>query len=243
MTRRSSPLPRTVHRAVYRDVVVRDGERTLLEVPELVLDSPRIAVVGPNGSGKSTLLRLLNGLAVPDEGTVTLETEAGEVDVAEDLAGARSHVGFVFSDPLAQLLLPTPLEDVRLSLRSLRGEAQRSAALAWLERCSAAHLAEQSVYELSSGERQRVALASVLAAEPGLLVLDEPTTLLDRLHTRRLEALVATLDVPVLMATHDLEVASRFPRALAVDGGRVVEDGPAAEVVRRYSERADAEEL
>ena len=243
MTPSSAPPRRRVHRAVYRDVVVRDGDRVLLEVPELVLDSPRIAVVGPNGSGKSTLLRLLNGLAVPDEGTVTLETEAGQVDVAEDLAGARSHVGFVFSDPLAQLLLPTPLEDVRLSLRSLRGAEQRAAALGWLERCSAGHLAERSVYELSSGERQRVALASVLAAEPGLLVLDEPTTLLDRIHTRRLEALVDSLDVPVLLATHDLGVASRFPRALAVDGGRVVDDGAAADVVRRYAERADAEPL
>ncbi|GAA1348651.1 ABC transporter ATP-binding protein [Falsarthrobacter nasiphocae] len=217
-------------------VVVEGDDRLLLDVPHLVLDSPRTAVIGPNGSGKSTLLRLLNGLTAPTRGQIAVLG----TDVVENTAAARQLVGFVFSDPLAQLLLPTPLEDVRLSIPRLRGRAQAEAARTWLARCGAEHLAEASVYELSSGERQRVALASVLAAEPSLLVLDEPTTLLDRLSVRRLMRLLDSLAVPVLLATHDLEIASAFPRVLAVEDGRIVDDGPGGEVVPAYVRRVDA---
>ncbi len=223
-------------------VVVRgDAGRVLLDVPELTLDSPRTAVIGPNGSGKSTLLRLLNGLSRPDAGSVELREEGrSPLDVVRHPEQARSVVGFVFSDPLAQLLMPTPLEDVALSLQRLpRGEAKATAA-EWLDRFSVGHLAEQSVYELSSGERQRVALASVLAAGPSYLVLDEPTTLLDRHSVRRLEAFLGTLRIPHLLATHDLDVAGRYERVLWVDGGRVVRDGPGADVVAAYREHTDA---
>lgn len=223
-----------------RGVIVRDGDRVLLEVPHLDVSEPRVALVGSNGSGKSTLLRLLNGLTRPDEGSVTLILDDGsEVDAVAHPEQARRHVGFVFSDPLAQLLLPTPLEDVRLSLRRLRGRAQKERALEWLESTGTAHLAEASIYELSSGERQRVALASVLAAEPRLLILDEPTTLLDRVSVRRLMRLLDGLSQSAYMATHDLEIAAAFPRVLTLESGRIVDDGRGDDVVARYIRRAD----
>lgn len=222
-------------------VVVRDADRQLLSIPALTLDAPRTAVIGPNGSGKSTLLRLLNGLSRADEGTISLDQPGQDsIDVVGNPGAARSVVGFVFSDPLAQLLLPTPLEDVTLSVQRVRRAGARERALAWLDEFAAAHLADHSVYELSSGERQRVALASVLAAEPKLLVLDEPTTLLDRVNVRRLEAFLDRLNIPHIMATHDLSVAARYERVLWIQDAQIAADGPGRDVVQAYIDHADA---
>jgi biotin transport system ATP-binding protein len=213
-------------------VPVADGDLLILESTSLELSEQRVALVGPNGAGKSTLARLLNGLALASSGRVLVDG----LDPARDGKEVRRRVGFTFTDPAAQLVMPTVAEDVALSLRRThRHRAEReAAALAVLARYGLSHLAERSVHGLSGGQRQLLALAGVLATEPDILVTDEPTTLLDLRNARMIGDLLLGLPQRLVLVTHDLELAARCDRALLVDGGRVVADGPAADVVDHY---------
>jgi biotin transport system ATP-binding protein len=220
-------------------VALADGApKYLLDHVSVTLAEPRVAVIGANGSGKSTFLRLLNGLVTPTAGRVTV---AG-FDTTRQAAQVRRRVGFVFTDPMAQLLMPTAAEDIELSLRrAVPQRAERRArAVAALDAWGLGHLADASVYDLSGGERQLVALASVLALDPAVVVADEPTTLLDLRNARRLHAAFAGLGQQVVVATHDLEWAATFDRALVIDGGRLVFDGGAAEAVAFYRRSVEA---
>jgi biotin transport system ATP-binding protein len=211
-------------------VVVRTadgGSRTLLHPVTATLTERRVAVIGANGSGKSTLVRMLNGLVAPSVGTVLVDG----LDTARDGAAVRRRVGFVFTDPDAQLVMPTPVEDVALSLRRTVPAAERDgAARAALARFGLAEHAEVPVHALSGGQKQLLALAGVLAVEPTVLVCDEPTTLLDLRWRRVVDDLLEALPQQVVLVTHDLAAAERADRVLVVDEGRVVADdaGPAA---------------
>lgn len=209
-----------------------DPDRTLLADITLDLPERRIAVVGANGSGKSTLLRLLNGLRTPTTGTVTVDG----LDTVKQAKEVRQRVGFVFTDPLAQLLMSTPIEDVELSLRgTVKSRAERTRrAQTLLDERGLGQLAHQSIYDLSGGERQLVALASVLAVQPAVLVADEPTTLLDLRNKRALRGVFAGLTQQLIYSTHDLDVAADADRVLVVHEGRIVGDGPPAEALARY---------
>jgi biotin transport system ATP-binding protein len=214
------------------DTTPSTSDRTVLGPVDLELAERRVTVVGANGSGKSTLLRLLNGLVTPSAGTVTVDG----LDTRRDGGLVRRRVAFGFTDPAAQLVMPTGREDVELSLRRThRGRAERRAAAeAVLDRFGLLPLADRSVYELSGGERQLLALAVVLAVEPAVLVLDEPTTLLDLRNTTALRGLLAGLDQRVVVATHDLDLALDADRTLVVDAGRVVFDGDPVRAVAHY---------
>lgn len=209
-----------------------DQDRVLLHPTSLRLTEHRIAVVGANGSGKSTLARLLNGLVTPTTGTVSVDG----LDVARDGAAVRRKVAFCFTDPAAQLVMPTCVEDVELSLRRrVKDKAlRREQALAVLARFGLAERADQSVHTLSGGQRQLLALAGVLATEPDVVVADEPTTLLDLANTRRVSEALFGLTQQLVLVTHDLELAARCERALVVADGRVVFDGPAPAAVEEY---------
>jgi biotin transport system ATP-binding protein len=211
--------------------------RRILGPVDLVLTQRRVTVIGANGSGKSTLLRLLNGLVSPTAGAVTVDG----LDTVRDGTRVRRHVAFAFTDPISQLVMPTGREDVELSLRRLHRSRsdRRAAAEQVLERFGLTHLADQSVYDLSGGERQLMALAVVLATDPDLLVLDEPTTLLDRRNTLRLRALLDALPQTVVLATHDLDLAAASERTLVVDEGKIVFDGDPAAAVERYVRLVD----
>lgn len=210
------------------------GQRivTLLEPTTCTLSERRIAVIGANGSGKSTLARLTNGLALPSAGTVRVNG----LDTGRDGAAVRRQVGFVFTDPDAQLVMPTPVEDVALSLRrlGLSGEARDSHVRAVLSRFGLAARADQAVHALSGGQKQLLALAGVLATEPAVLVCDEPTTLLDLRWRRVVDELIDGLEQQVLLVTHDLDAAARADRVLVVDHARVVFDGDPAAAVDHY---------
>lgn len=213
-----------------------DGTDVLREV-SLELTQRRIGVVGANGSGKSTLLRCLNALARPTTGRVLLRPPDGSaVDPARAPQRARSLVGFVFTDPDAQVVMPTPAEDVALSLRRFRlPRAERDERVrAALAGVGLASRADVSVHELSSGQRQLLAIAAVLATAPALLVLDEPTTLLDLRNTSLVRDILAGLDVPVVLASHDLSLVEDMDRVVVVDGGRVVLDGNPATTLDGY---------
>ena len=226
-----------VSAGVFDDTPTGDVYRPILTDVNVTLDEPTVAIIGANGSGKSTLLQLFNGLVTADSGRVLIDG----LDPVEEAKQVRSRVGFVFTDPAAQLVMPTPLEDIELSLRKRVPKAERrAAALAVLEELGIADLAERSVYELSGGQRQLVALAAVLAVDPQVLVLDEPTTLLDLRNKEKLRKLLADLvasrGVRVIFSTHDLDFVGLADRALVVDSGRIVHDSTPAEATRMYRE-------
>lgn len=209
-----------------------DGPRVVLEPTSLELTEHRIGVIGANGSGKSTLARMVNGLVPATTGRVLVDGH----DVAREGREVRRRVGFCFTDPAAQLVMPTCVEDVELSLRRRQPHAgrRREMALAVLERYGLADHASVSVHALSGGQKQLLALAGVLAVDPAVVVADEPTTLLDLANTRRVGDLLLSLDQQLVLVTHDLDLARRCDRVLVVADARVVFDGPAEEAVAAY---------
>ncbi|GAA1850343.1 energy-coupling factor ABC transporter ATP-binding protein [Brevibacterium marinum] len=219
------------------DTPTGDVYRPILTDVNLTMTESMTTIIGANGSGKSTLLQLFNGLVTADSGRVLIDG----LDPLEQGKQVRSRVGFVFTDPAAQLVMPTPLEDIELSLRKRVPKSQRrDTALSVLDELGIADLADRSVYELSGGQRQLVALAAVLAVDPQILVLDEPTTLLDLRNKEKLRTVLADLvarrGVRVIFSTHDLDFAGLADRALVVDSGRVVHDANPAEATRAYRE-------
>ncbi|MDH5132281.1 MULTISPECIES: energy-coupling factor ABC transporter ATP-binding protein [unclassified Microbacterium] len=209
--------------------VTVDG-RVLLDDVTLELTAPRIAVIGENGSGKSTFARLLNGLMTPTTGTVTVHG----LDALRERTAVRRRVGFVFTDPDAQILMPTPAEDLALSLRGRPRGDIAARVQETLDRHGLGAHADIPASSLSGGQKQMLALAAVLLSEPALIVADEPTTLLDLRNARRIGDLLLEQDAQVLIVTHDLELAARCDTAVLFDGGRVVEQGDPESVIARY---------
>lgn len=202
----------------------------LLDDVTLELTTPRIAVIGANGSGKSTFARLLNGLMTPTAGSVTVHG----LDASRERTAVRRRVGFVFTDPDAQILMPTPAEDLALSLRGRPRDEIAARVQETLERHGLGAHADIPASSLSGGQKQMLALAAVLLAEPALIVADEPTTLLDLRNARRIGDLLLSQEAQVLIVTHDLELAARCDTAVLFDGGRVVDQGEPEVVIARY---------
>ena len=211
-------------------VGVTVDDRVLLDDVTLELTAPRIAVIGANGSGKSTFARLLNGLMTPTTGTVTVHG----LDALRERTAVRRRVGFVFTDPDAQILMPTPAEDLALSLRGRPRDEIAARVQETLERHGLGAHADIPASSLSGGQKQMLALAAVLLAEPALIVADEPTTLLDLRNARRIGDLLLSQEAQVLIVTHDLELAARCATAVLCDGGRVVDQGEPEAVIARY---------
>jgi biotin transport system ATP-binding protein len=215
-----------------RGVGHRYGDRVVLAGIDLTLTEARIGVVGANGSGKSTFARLLNGLVVPDEGTVLVDG----LDTRTQVRAVRRRVGFVFQDPDAQIVHPTVAEDAGYGLEN-QGvpPAERTARVAEvLERHGLAGHADHPAHLLSGGQKQLLAIAGVLVMRPARVVFDEPTTLLDLVNARRIGELVAGLDQQVVVVTHQLDLLDGFDRVLVVDGGRVVADDAPAPALAAY---------
>ena len=227
------------------------GHRRILKDVSLRFTAKRTAVLGLNGSGKSTLLGLFNGLTHPDEGIVrvngvdTLEAPSRGSKGAGaqgNSQGAFEGVGMLFAQPEAQLIMPTVAEDIDLSLRraaavegsSLSGEQRRERVRELLRERGLERLEDQSVFTLSGGEKQLVALTSVLAARPQILLLDEPTTLLDLRNRARLLKHLESLDQMLVLSTHDLDLAASCDEAVIIHDGRLLALGDAAQLVQQY---------
>jgi biotin transport system ATP-binding protein len=212
-----------------RGVSHRYGDRTVLVDLDVQLSEQRIGVVGANGSGKSTFARLLNGLVLPTSGTVTVDG----LDTRSQGREVRRRVGFCFTDPDAQIVMPTVAEDVAFGLRRrglTRAEVHDRVAAALSASGLAGH-ADHPAHLLSGGQKQMLALTAVLVTEPALLVMDEPTTLLDLRNAQQVSRVVAGLPQQVLLVTHHLDLLDGFDRVLVFDGGRLVgDDTPAAAV-------------
>jgi biotin transport system ATP-binding protein len=213
------------------------GDRQVLHGVDLTLTERRIGVVGGNGSGKSTLARMLNGLVIPSAGRVTVDG----LDTRGDGGRIRRRVGFVFTDPDAQIVMPTVAEDVAFSLRRTRpGRAELAGRVAEaLERVGLAGHADHPAHLLSGGQKQLLAITSVLVTSPEVLVCDEPTTLLDARNARQVTALLAGLPQQVILVTHHLGLLAGYDRVIVLDEGRVVADDVPAAALARYSELID----
>jgi biotin transport system ATP-binding protein len=169
---------------------------------------------------------------MPDEGTVTVNGTT----TADDAAAVRRMVGFVFTDPDAQIVMPTVAEDVAFGLRRRKlgkDKTQRLVAEA-LETIGLADHADHPAHLLSGGQKQLLAVASVLVTEPQILVCDEPTTLLDLPNTRKVLRLLDALPQQLLMVTHDLDSVATFDRVLVFHEGRLVADDAPAPAVDFY---------
>ena len=177
-------------------------------------------------------LRLLNNLITPTSGRVLVDG----IDAAKDPAAVRRLVGFCFTDPAAQLVMPTCVEDVELSLRRSHRDPQhrRQAALDVLGDYGLAGREHTSVHALSGGQRQLLALAGVLAVQPRVLVADEPTTLLDLANTERVARRLFGLPQQLVLVTHQLDLVERCDRVLVVDRAEVVFDGNPTEAIAHY---------
>jgi cobalt/nickel transport system ATP-binding protein len=191
----------------------------------------RVAVLGANGSGKTTFALHLNGL---------LELQSGRIEIhgrplaPDTLRAIRREVGLVFQDPDDQLFMSTVGEDVAFGPANLgvAGDALEGVARQALARVGAESLIDRAPHHLSEGEKRRVALATVLAMHPGVLVLDEPTSGLDPAGTRELAELLPTLENTQIIVTHDLPFAlATCSRAVILADGHVVADGPTEQII------------
>ncbi len=202
-----------------------DGHQALYGVDLHVHRGERVALLGPNGAGKTTLVLHLNGILSAGSGTV----EVSGLPVArENLSEIRRRVGIVFQDPDDQLFLGTVRQDVAFGPANLglRGDELHRRVTEALELVGMAEYVDRPPHHLSFGQRRRVAVATVLAMRPEILVLDEPSSNLDPASRRELADIVRSLDVTVLMVTHDLPYALELcPRAVVLSDGSVVADG------------------
>jgi len=198
------------------------GRRQVLTDLTVTLNEHRIGVIGANGSGKSTFARLLNGLVLPDSGQVRVN----ELDTRRHGSAVRRLVGFCFTDPDAQIVMPTVREDVMFGLRRRGLPAAEIAVRAdrALAEFGLHGYAYHPAHLLSGGQKQLLALASVLVTEPELLVMDEPTTLLDLRNAAAVGDIVAGLPQQVILLTHHLDLLAGFDRVLVFDEGRLVCD-------------------
>jgi cobalt/nickel transport system ATP-binding protein len=208
-----------------------DGHQALFGVDLHVHQGERVALLGPNGAGKTTLVLHLNGILQAGAGTV----EISGLPVAKPhLKEIRRRVGIVFQDPDDQLFMGSVRADVAFGPANLgiSGAELDARVLAALEQVGMAEYADRPPHHLSFGQRRRVAVATVLAMEPEILVLDEPSSNLDPASRRELADIVRSLDVTVLMVTHDLPYAMELcPRSVVLSDGHVVADGPTYDVL------------
>ncbi len=211
-----------------------DGTEALRGVSFRIGAGECVGLLGPNGSGKSTLLLHLNGILPDDHGGNESVKIAGESVTRHNLESIRRQVGLVFQDPDDQLFCPTVAEDVAfgpqqlgLGAREVKERVQRA-----LLQVGLPDFGHRATHHLSHGEKRRVCVAGVLACNPAVLVLDEPTSELDPRGRREFKALILQLPGTKLIATHDLEmVVELCRRSIVLDRGVVVADGLTMELL------------
>ncbi len=205
-----------------------DGNQALFGVNLKVERGERVAILGPNGAGKTTLVMHMNGIHPAEHGSVSVAGEKIDTKDKELLRRIRGKVGIVFQDPDDQLFMPTVGEDIafgpyNMGIRGAELDAVVDQALALV------HMSEfkdRPPHHLSFGQRRRVAVATVLAMKPEILVLDEPSSNLDPASRRELADILRSLKITTLMVTHDIPYAYELcERSIILSGGIVVADG------------------
>ncbi len=212
----------------------QSGVEALKGVSLTVKDGEFVAVMGQNGAGKTTLVKQLNGLLKPTKGKVFVN---GEDTTKTSVAALAKTVGFVFQNPDHQLFSETVEEEIAFALRNFGYAAEVvEKRIEWaVNLLGLSQYRKTSPFMLSGGERKRVALASVLAWDPQVLVLDEPTIGQDHQQKENLRQFIVQLQTQgktVIIVTHDVEFVSECnPRVVLMREGRIVADGPGKDIL------------
>lgn len=211
------------------------GDLCVLRDITVQLTEKRIAVVGANGSGKSTFVRLINGLQLPSYGFVSIDG----LDTKRDAKAVKRKVGFVFQNPDNQIVLPLVEEDLSFGLKNLKlsKDEIKERVDEILQRYDLQTFRNHAVHLLSGGQKQLVAISSVVAMKPDYIVFDEPTTLLDLRNKRRVTQVIEELSQTVIIVSHDLEFLKKFDRVLVFDKGRIVVDDVPCVAIKEYVRR------
>ena len=212
-----------------------DGNQALFGVDLQIAKGERVALLGPNGAGKTTLVMHLNGIHPAQHGEVLIAGEKIDIENKAALKRIRSQVGIVFQDPDDQLFMPTVREDIGFGPYNLglRGYELDQAINNALAQVGMLNFIDRAPHHLSFGQRRRIAVAGVLAMKPEILVLDEPSSNLDPASRRELAEILKSLEITLLMVTHDLPYALELcPRSLILSGGKIVEDRNTRELLK-----------
>jgi len=209
-----------------------DGHAAIQNLSFTVFHGEAVGIIGANGAGKSTLLLLLLGLLFPSSGEVLV----GDVHVTpKTVAMIRQRLGLVFQDPDDQLFMTTVYDDVAFGPRNLRLDETEVAARvdAALDAVGIRHLKDRAPFKLSGGEKRAAAIATVLAMQPDVLIMDEPTAGLDPKSRRRVIQLLNSFAHTKIITSHDLDmIHDTCRRVIVIREGTVAADGPAADILR-----------
>lgn len=212
-----------------------DGNQALFGVNLKISKGERVALLGPNGAGKTTLVMHLNGILSTLHGKVFVAGKLVDSKDKEGLKLIRSKVGIVFQDPDDQLFMPTVGQDVafgpyNMGLRDAELDEVVTQALSMV---GMLEYKDRPPHHLSFGQRRRVAVATVLAMKPEILVLDEPSSNLDPASRRELAEILRSLDITIIMVTHDLPYAFELcERSLILSGGIIAADGKTKDILK-----------
>ena len=204
-----------------------DGNQALYGVNLSIQKGERVALLGPNGAGKTTLVMHMNGIHPTSHGSIHVAGQLVDSKNKESIKQIRSKVGIVFQDPHDQLFMPTVGEDVAFGPYNmgLRGAELNRVVDEALELVGMSEFKDRPPHHLSFGQRRRVAVATVLAMKPEILILDEPSSNLDPASRRELADILRSLDITIVMVTHDLPYAFELcERSVILSGGIIVAD-------------------
>ena len=216
-----------------------DGFKALENINLSLSKGERLAVLGPNGAGKTTLILHLNGILGDLNGQITLNNNSFS---EENISKIRKSVGLVFQDPDDQLFMPTVLEDVMFGPKNFgfSDELVKKNSMKALEQVKMLQFKDKPPHHLSFGQKRKVAIASVLASEPELLVLDEPSSNLDPASRRELIDILKYLDVSIILVTHDLPMALEIcNRSVILNNGKITANDETYKILKNEKVMAD----
>ena len=216
-----------------------DGFKALENINLSLSKGERLAVLGPNGAGKTTLILHLNGILGDLNGQITLNNNSFS---EENISKIRKSVGLVFQDRDDQLFMPTVLEDVMFGPKNFgfSDELVKKNSMKALEQVKMLQFIDKPPHHLSFGQKRKVAIASVLASEPELLVLDEPSSNLDPASRRELIDILKNLDVSIILVTHDLPMALEIcNRSVILNNGKITANDETYKILKNEKVMAD----
>ena len=209
-----------------------DGHKALKGIDFSINQGESIAILGPNGAGKTTLILHLNGILGELEGEIKVD---GLEYSSENIGKIRKTVGVVFQDPDDQLFMPTVIEDVMFGPKNFgySNEESETNAVEALKMVGMENFQDRAPHHLSFGQKRKVAIATVLASKPKLLVLDEPASNLDPASRRDLIDILIKLDISIILVTHDLPMALEIcERSLVLNEGIIKEDSLTKDILQ-----------
>ncbi len=222
------------HRVEFHNVsyTYPDGNKAIRDISFKISHGESVGIVGANGAGKSSILKLLTGILLPDDG----EIYVGDLKLTKKtLPFIRRSIGFTFQDPDHQLFMSSVYDDVAFGPRNYKIDEEEVEKIVKkaLDTVGALHLKDRPPYKLSGGEKRAVSIATVLAMDPNILIMDEPSVALDPRARRRLINLLKGFSHTKIIATHDMDMVLELcERVIVINDGEILRDGRAEEILR-----------